>query len=427
MERSYIKDLSEGAVKVSGFIETIRDKKIMFIVLRDISGAVQITIIKDENPEIYEQAKALTPHSFITVEGKCVFSEFVRNGGKEILPTKLTVDSIADVLPIDENSAIDLQMDYRWVAMRGRKDAVMFKAQTVLINALREFLIKEKFVEINTPKIIGAESESGAGVFEVKYFGDKAFLAQSPQFYKQMAMAGGLERVFTQGSVFRAEKSNTYKHATEFTGFDLEFAYPENLDAVMEIEERWLAYALTQIKEKVGAEIKEVFGVEVNIPKLPFPRMKLAEVYEQLEKRYGYIEIEEEKDDLSTEAERKCKQLSLDIFGSEFLFVTDFPAKKRAFYHTRINGVPQGYDLIWKGTEITTGAIREHRLEILKAQAKEKGLGKDIEFYLQFFKFGCPPHGGFGVGIDRMTMLLLEIPTIKQSMFLFRGPNRITP
>ena len=307
------------------------------------------------------------------------------------------------------------------------KNALLFKVQTTFVNAMREFLVERDFVEIHSPKLIGAASESGSDVFEVKYFDTKAYLAQSPQFYKQMAMAGGLGRIFECGPVFRAEKSHSRKHATEFTGFDLEFSNIESCEDVMVMEEELLTYALKKVSEKYGEQIKEVFGVEVIVPTLPFPRMKLCDVYKELEARYNYTCPEEEQDDLTTEAEKLCLQLSKDMFNHEFLFVTDFGARKRAFYHMRKEGVPQGYDLIWKGVEITTGAQREHRYEILKQQAEEKGLAKDVEFYLQFFKYGCPPHGGFGLGVDRITMNLLELANIKESMFIFRGPDRLTP
>ena len=241
-----------------------------------------------------------------------------------------------------------------------------------------------------------------------------------------MAMAGGLERIFETGPVFRAEKSFTNKHATEFTGFDIEMSYIESFEDVMKFEEELLTYALKKLAEEYGEKIKEVYGKEVIVPTLPFPRMKLLDIYDELEKRYGFTVPESEKTDLTTEAERMCKQLAMDKFGHEFLFVTDFPKDKRAFYHMRKDGIPQGYDLIWKGCEITTGAQREHRYEQLKAQADEKGLGEDVKFYLDFFRYGCPPHGGFGLGVDRLTMIIFDL-AIKETEFLFRGPNRLTP
>ena len=428
MERTYIKDITPGTRRISGFVENFRNKKNMaFIVVKDVTGKMQVTIIKEEHPEFNELLDKLTIHSVVTFEGEVVASEYVKLGGIEMYPSSMTVESIADALPIKDDSDIDCKMDYRWIDLRRDLNHLMIKLQTTLTAAMREFLLENNFVEIHTPKLIAAASESGSDVFEVKYFDGKAYLAQSPQFYKQMAMASGLERIFETGPVFRAEKSYTNKHATEFTGFDLEFSYVNGVEDVMHMEEELLAYALKKVKDAHGEEIKQMYGTEVVVPTLPFPRMKLADVYKELEARYGYTVPDELKGDLTTEAERMTKQLASDMFGHEFLFVTDYDAKERAFYHMRDeNGVPQGYDLIWRGVEITTGAQREHRFDVLRAQAEEKGLAEDVKFYLEFFKYGCPPHGGFGLGIDRLTMLFLGL-SIKEVQFLFRGPNRLTP
>ena len=428
MERTYIKDITPGVRKIQGFVENFRNKKNMaFIVVKDVTGKLQVTVIKEEHPEMIELLDKLTIHSVVTFEGEVVASEYVKLGGKEMYPTSMKIESVAEALPIKEDSDIDVKMDYRWIDLRREKNQLMLAVQTTLAASLREFLLSKNFTEIHTPKLIAAASESGSDVFEVKYFDTNAYLAQSPQFYKQMAMASGLERIFETGPVFRAEKSYTNKHATEFTGFDLEFSYIDSFEDVMKMEEELLAYAFAKIAEKHGEQIKEVFGLDVIVPTLPFPRMKLADVYAELEERYGYKIPDELKGDLTTEAERMTKQLCLDKFGHEFLFITDYDAKERAFYHMRDeNGVPQGYDLIWRGVEITTGAQREHRYDVLRVQAEEKGLAEDVKFYLEFFKYGCPPHGGFGLGIDRLTMLFCNM-SIKEVQFLFRGPNRLTP
>ena len=415
MERTYAANV-RGAdeIKVCGFVDTIRNKsKMAFIVLKDITGKVQVTVEKNEDPELDAAVNSLTPDSVITVIGKAVESEYVKLGGVEIYPKQIIVESIAAPLPIDrearkghERSSIDQRIDYRWVDLRTDKNQLLFKVQTCLI---------------------GAASESGADVFEVDYFDRKAYLAQSPQFYKQMAMASGLERIFEVGPVFRAEKSYTSKHTTEFTGFDLEFSYIESFRDVMKMEEDLLTYALTVVKEKYGEDIERLFGIPLVVPTQPFPIVTLKELYDGLEADFGYTVPESEKGDLTTEAEKLSFDWVKKHYDHEFLFVTDYAAEKRAFYHMRDeNGVPQGYDLIWRGVEITTGAQREHRYDVLKAQAEEKGLAKDVEFYLEFFRYGCPPHGGFGLGVDRLTMLLLGMG-IKEVMFLFRGPNRLTP
>lgn len=423
-----ISKLEVGKVRFQGVVETVRDKKnIQFVVLKDFSGKIQVTVDKVAYPEVGEKFSHLLAGATVIVEGELVKSEYVKMGGQEVLVTGVEVTSTAEVSPIGPESNIDQRIDYRWLDLRQEKNLLTFKVQTVFAQALREFLLEKDFVEIHSPKLIGTASESGSEVFQVKYFDTFAYLAQSPQFYKQMAMSGGFGRIFECGPVFRAEKSHSRKHATEFTGFDLEFSGVESCEDVMKMEEELLTYALKAVSEKYGEEIKRVFGVEIVVPTLPFPRIKLADLYQELEKRYGLSVPESEKGDLTTEAEKFCWKFAKEVYGHEFLFVTDYSAEKRAFYHLRKNGIPQGYDLIWKGVEITTGAQREHRYEVLKAQAEEKGLAKDVEFYLQFFRYGCLPHGGFGLGLDRILMNMLELPNIKESMFLFRGPDRITP
>ncbi len=443
-ERVYIKDVAGKIgteVKLQGFADNIRNSKSMlFIVLKDITGKVQITLEKEKAPELAEQLEAVTNDSVLTVIGQVAENEYVKLGGIEIIPKEISVESVAEALPIArkeipaskkkkavERSSIDQRIDYRWIDLRTEENQLMFQVQTTLVNAMRQYLLKENFIEIHTPKLIGAASESGADVFQVEYFDRKAYLAQSPQFYKQMAMASGFERIFEVGPVFRAEKSFTSKHATEFTGFDLEFSYIDSFRDVMRMEENLLRAGLEAVRGRYGERIKEQFGMEVIVPDTPFPVVTLKELYQGLEQEFGYTVEESEKGDLTTDAERLSFEWVKKHYGHEFLFVTDYSAQKRAFYHMRDeNGVPQGYDLVWRGVEITTGAQREHRYEVLKKQAEEKGLAEDVKFYLEFFRYGCPPHGGFGIGVDRLTMLLMGL-TIKDAMFLFRGPSRLTP
>ena len=429
MERTLIANVVCGENnKIQGFVENLRNKRTMaFLVIRDHSGRLQVTIEKEKHPDLAAIVDQLTVESVVTCVGPVVENSYVKMGGKEMLPEEMEILSIAEPLPLTKDAAIDSRMDYRWIDLRSDKNTLIFKAQTELVGAMREYCLNKNFMEIHTPKLIGAASESGSDVFELKYFDRKAYLSQSPQFYKQMAMAAGFDRIFEVGPVFRAEKSFTNKHATEFTGFDVEMSYITSFRDVMAFEAELLQYALKNVKEKYGDQIKELYGLDTVVPTLPFPEMKLADVYKELEERYGYKVDDSEKNDLTTDAERLCAKLSMDKFGHEFLFVTDYGPEKRAFYHMRDeHGMPLGYDLIWRGTEITTGAQREHRYEQLRRQADEKGLGEDVKFYMDFFRYGCPPHGGFGLGVDRLTMLLLGI-SIKEVMFLFRGPNRITP
>jgi len=439
MKTINIKDLKKyfnQEIEISGFVDNIRDLQwVQFIILKDSTGKVQITIEKSEesNKDMVELFSNLPLESTIKVKCKVLENEKVKLNGLELIPSEVLVTSRSDnELPFNYKDVsgvnLDTRLDYRFIDLRSDKNLLLFKVQSTLVKYLREYLYNNNFTEIHTPKLIGAASESGSEVFEVKYFDRKAYLAQSPQFYKQMAMSSGFEKIFEVAPCFRAENSNTSKHATEFTSFDVEFSYIDSVNDVMMLEAEMLTYALTHLKEEMGDVIKEVFGVEIVAPTLPFPVMKLDDIYDELEQRYGYKISDEEKNDLTTEAERLCERLAKDKFNHEFLFVTDFPAEKRAFYHMRDEkGILQGYDLIWKGIEITTGAQREHRYEEIVKNAKEKGLENDVKFYLEFFKYGCPPHGGFAIGVDRLTMLLLSIPSVKESMFLFRGPNRINP
>ena len=433
MKINELKD-NNSKVILNGFVDKIRNLQyVQFVILRDTTGKVQITIEKnEENKNLVEIIDNLKEESTIKVTGTLVLNEKIKLNGMEIIPENIEVTSACtEDLPINykdpASSNIDTRLNYRFLDLRNEKNLLMFKVQTCFVNAMRDYVVKNNFIEIHTPKLIGAASESGSEVFELKYFDRKAYLAQSPQFYKQMALASGFEKVFEIAPAFRAENSNSYRHATEFTSFDIEFSYINSYEDVMSFEEDLLIAGLSKVKEQYGEEIKKVFNVDINVPTKPFPRVKLEDLYKELEEKYNFHMDFEDVGDMNNESEKLASQLIKEKYGHEFVFITDFSANKRAFYHMRKDGIPQGYDLIWKGCEITTGAQREHRYEILKKQAEEKGLGEDIKFYMDFFKYGCPPHGGFALGIDRLTMLMLETGSLKETMFIFRGPNRIEP
>ena len=436
MKINELKNHIDEEIEIQGFVDNVRNIKwVQFIVLRDTTGKIQVTIEKsvEENKQMVDLVETLTNESTIKVKGKIIKNENVKLNGMEIIPTSIEVtSSSAPELPINykdlENINLDTRLDYRFLDLRNEKNALIFKVQSTLVRYMREYLYNNNFIEIHTPKLIGAASESGSEVFEVKYFDRLAYLAQSPQFYKQMAMSSGFERIFEVAPCFRAENSNTNRHATEFTSFDVEFSYINSFEDVMNLEAEMITYGIKHTKEELGDKIKEVFGVDIIVPSLPFPKMTVAEIYKEIEERYGYTVDDSEKTDLTTEAEKLVGKLAHDKYNHEYMFVTEFPAEKRPFYHMRDeNGILQGYDLIWKGMEITSGAQREHRYDKLLKSVQEKGLGEDVKFYLEFFKYGCPPHGGFAIGVDRLTMLILGIPTIKESEFLFRGPNRLNP
>ena len=436
MKKVYVNELNnyiDKEINFSGFVDVIRDKKwVQFVILRDSTGKVQMTVEKENNDEMVKLVSSLTHDSVVSITGKVVKNEAVKLGGIEIVPSNIEVLSKAEELPFDYNNLdgvnIDTRLDYRWLDIRNEKNMLIRQIESCMVQAMRDYLYDNNFTEIHTPKLIGAASESGSDVFEVKYFDRKAYLAQSPQFYKQMALAAGLDKVFEVAPAFRAENSNTNRHATEFTSFDLEFSYIDSYEDIMSLEEDLLIAGLTKVKEKYGEKIKEVFDKEVVIPTKPFPMMKLKDLYQELHDRYNFDIPKEDVGDMNAEAEKLTYKLAQEKYNHEFMFIVDYAATKRPFYHMRDeDGKLQGYDLIWRGTELTTGAQREHRYEELCNNAKEKGLGDDVKFYLQFFKYGCPPHGGFAIGVDRLTMLLLGLPSLKESQFLFRGPNRLEP
>jgi len=275
---------------------------------------------------------------------------------------------------------------------------------------------------------MASASESNAELFKMDYFETTAYLAQSPQFFKQMAMMSGLGKIFEIGPVFRADPSFTSRHATEFISVDMEISHISSHEDVMAVQEQLLHRALQAVKDKHGEEIKALFDIEVQVPSIPFPRIPLLEAIDIIKERGHVVE---RGGDLDPEGERQIAAHVAEKFGHEFVFVTDYPATVRPFYHMRHADNPEltnSYDLIWRGTEITTGAQREHRLETLIEQAKQKGLEPEgLDFYLDFFKFGAPTHGGFGMGLARVLMLLLHQPNIREVSFLFRGPNRLQP
>ena len=410
---------------VHGMVHTLRDLgDVRFALLRMPQGVLQCVLSGDDMD--------VRDGDAVMIAGEVVRDERAP-GGAELHAEKVEVLSrAAEAMPVPigknkMNLSLDTELSLRFVTLRNLRKRAVFKIQEGIVRGFRETLQREGFTEIHSPKIVAQNAEGGANLFRMEYFGRRAYLAQSPQFYKQMAMAAGFERIFETGPVFRAEKSYTNKHSTEFSGFDLEFSYITSFKDVMKMEEELLTAGLKAVKENYGDQIKELFGQEVIVPTTPFPVVKLADLYKGLEEEFGYKVDESEKGDLTTEAERLSYEWVKKHYGHEFLFITDYSAEKRAFYHMRDeNGVPQGYDLIWRGVEITTGAQREHRYDVLKKQAEEKGLAEDVKFYLEFFQYGCPPHGGFGLGIDRLTMLLCG-QSIKDAEFLFRGPNRLTP
>ncbi|WP_262406088.1 aspartate--tRNA(Asn) ligase [Protaetiibacter sp. SSC-01] len=436
--RTLVKQLAaqpDGPVSVSGWVETVRDqKKVQFVILRDETGAVQLVHPRTDVEEPGTDALAttisgLTHGTFLTVTGELKHDERVKLGGLEVKIGDIHVAAEALDLPIAEDSSIDKRLDWRFLDLRRPEQNLIFRVQTTFLHALRTWWVDNDFIEIHTPKLMASASESRAELFEVEYFETKAYLAQSPQFFKQMAQPAGFGKVFEVAPAFRADPSFTSRHATEFISVDAEMSWVDSHDDVMRMHEQLLVAGLTAVKEKHGAEIEAAFGVEVTVPATPFPRIPLAEAHSILESR-GYT-VPRTDGDLDPEGERRLAEYVKEQYGHEFVFVTDYATGIRPFYHMRHEGDPtltNSYDLLFNGTEISTGAQREHRIEVLVEQAKEKGLDpEELGFYLDFFRYGVPPHGGFGMGLSRVIMLLLHQASIREVTYLFRGPNRLLP
>ena len=440
-ERTLIKNLaaaSDGPVSVSGWVETVRDqKKVQFVVLRDESGAVQLVhprvFNEDGTPaadELADQISGLSQGSFLTATGELKHDERVKLGGVEVKLDGLDVASHAiPETPIADDSGVDKRMDWRFLDLRVPKNNLIFRIQTTLEHAWRSYWVEHDFIELHTPKLMASASESRAELFEVEYFDTKAYLAQSPQFFKQMAQPAGFGKVFEIGPAFRADPSFTSRHATEFTSVDSEISWIDSHEDVMRLHEELMVAGFTAVKEKHGAEIEALFGIDVTIPSTPFPRIPLAEAKRIVAER-GY-EVPRHDDDMDPEGERQIAAYVKAEFGHEFVFLTDYASSIRPFYHMRHaadGSLTNSYDLIFNGVEISTGAQREHRVDTLIEQAEEKGVDpEELDFYLEFFRHGVPPHGGFGMGLSRVLMLMLGLSNLREATYLFRGPNRLLP
>lgn len=434
-QRTLVYDLKSHigrTVSVMGFVDTVRNQKRMqFLVLRDHTGKAQMVHTKKADTDtISETIDLLALESAVIVTGLVVEAPSVKLGGVEVQVESIEVHSVAESpLPISADSSLDKKMDWRQLSLRQPENLLTFQIQTTMEHAMRSFWSDHGFIEIHSPKLMGTASESGAELFSLPYFNDlTAYLAQSPQFYKQMAMAAGFDRIFEIGPVFRANPSMTSRHDTEFTSVDMEFSWIESHDDVMRMEEEWLAYVLAVVAEKHGDAIRETFGLELLVPTTPFPRITLAEGRSVLAEQGHVIS---HKADLDPQGERMLSAYIKERYGHEFVFVTDYPAEVRAFYHMRHPDAPDltmSFDLLWKGLEITTGAQREHRYEKLKEQATDRGFAHGpLENYFNFFRYGCPPHGGCGVGLTRLLMIMLGRSNVREVTFLYRGMNRLTP
>ncbi len=430
IQRTRITDLSAHigqTTSIAGFVQTLRvQSKIIFMVVRDVTGTVQV-VVEFASPH-FAEVRDLSLESVVHIEGNVVDAP-KSPGGLEIQLAKLTILSkAAPELPIpvvikggDIETEAPTRFDYRWIDLRKADKTKIFKVWTSLEKGFRNYWNDNNYLQVYTPSFMNTASESGAEVFEVQYFDRKAYLAQSPQFYKQMAIASGFERVFIAGPVFRAEASFTSRHLTEFTGWDFELGYVESHHDVMDQEEGMIVAGFQQLQ-------KDFPELDITIPARPFPRLKITEVKEILSQRG--IQSDEEHD-LSPEEERAISEYAKETYNHEFVFITDYHKSKSAFYHMRLeegSDRSRRADLLFRGIEVTTLAQREHRIDILERQAKEKGMALEpLADYLNFFRYGCPPHGGAGIGPARFIMKLLELPNVREATYLPRDVKRLNP
>jgi aspartyl-tRNA synthetase len=428
----YSIDISEeqfgNIITVAGWVEDIRNLgSIAFVILRDKKGTLQLTLLKKENPKIFSSLVEVSRESVISVRGLCQRSDKARNG-YEILPDSFIILSVAETpLPlgiIDKVDAeLETRLDNRFLDLRKPEIQEIFKIRSAVIGAVHSYLRSQYFEEVHTPKIIGTSSEGGTDVFKVSYFNRHAYLAQSPQLYKQMLMATGMDRVYEIAWYFRAEEHNTRRHLNESTAVDVEMAFINSEEDVMKILEE-LVQAMWIKASEMNNE-SSLFEKKLTIPDVPFPRLKYDSVVEILQKNDSDIQWGQ---DLGSEDERLLGQIMKEK-GVEFYYITKYPLEAKPFYTMPFEEKYScGFDLECKGVEIASGSQRIHEISLLEKRIKDLGMNvKDFASYLHSFKYGMPPHGGFGFGIERFMMELLDIQNIRECILFPRDKTRIYP
>ncbi|WP_323120137.1 aspartate--tRNA(Asn) ligase [Burkholderia alba] len=402
-------------------LDVLRDQKhLQFLLAHDTSGSLQLVVDKSAVAG-HARIGQLLGGSVFAATGVIVAAAQSKTSGVEMQVRSVDILSAAQPSPIAGTSSIDLRFNHRVVDLKAPRWQLMLRLRSAFEFACRAFALGRGLTELHTPKLMGSASEGGAQVFRVSHFGTQAYLAQSPQFYKQMGIASGLDGVFEIGPVFRAEESRSCRHLTEFTGLDVEFAWAFETEDVMDFEERMLRHAFGALAGFAG-RVKALFGVDLplepSVRRLSLDKAKAILATQGL--RLG------PEQDLPDEGER----LLYRALGCDLIFVSDYPIARRPFYHRRDRerGVTRSFDLIFRGIEITTGALREHRYEVLCEQAVEKGVElESITHYLDNFRYGCPPHGGFGMGVERVIARLLGLSSVKEAAFVPRDPDRLVP
>lgn len=432
--RTYSADIAKSIGKditLSGWVHKIRKLGgITFIVLRDRTGLAQAVVEKKEAVKILE---GLSTESVISLSGKVV-KEPRAPGGAELRVEKVgIISAVKEDLPIEINKKeldinIDTLLDWRQISLRAPKEQAIFKVQAEILKTFRNFLTDNNFTEISTPKIVEEGLETGgAEMFEVKYFGKKAFLAQSPQMYKQI-MVGVYERVFEISFMYRAEKHSTSRHLNQYLSLDMEMGFIESWEDVMDLEEKYIGYLIDNLNKNCKGNF-EAWGAE--IPKKPkeIPRMKLSEAQEILEKEYK--ERCAGTPDLDPKQEKLICEYTTKKLGSEFIFITHYPSKKRPFYTMDDPKNPKetlSFDLLFRGLEVTTGSQRLHIYDDYIKKIRDRNLKPDdFKDYLAAFKYGMPPHGGLAIGGERLTARLLNLDNVRRASLFPRDINRLRP
>lgn len=432
MKKIYFKDLEEYKgknIEVQGFVDNVKElKNVQFVILRDGTGKLQLTVEKnDDNKVINEVVSSLTSESTLKAKGVLIDSPTVKLNGMEFIPEEIITTSLAQKLPInykDQSIPRSIRHDNRFLDLRTDRNRKIFEVETSIEKNIRDYCLQNDFLEIHTPKITAKAAESGSEVFKLDFFGQPAALSQSPQFYKQMAMVSGFNKVFEIGPAFRAEKSNTNYHASEINMCDMEMSWVDNIRDVESTEEEMLKYVFENINRKYGDLVTKKFnGKLVNVD-VNFPVLSFEEAKKILKEKYHYFG--EKETDLDRKEELLLCKYAIEKYKSDFVFIEGFPFSNRAFYQQKDdNNITRSYDLLYRGVEITTGALREHRYDQLLKQVLEKEINpEDLKNYLEMFKYGCPPHGGFGIGLSRVLMKTLNIDNIMDTNFIYRGPSR---
>ncbi|MGH9177205.1 MAG: aspartate--tRNA(Asn) ligase [Acidimicrobiales bacterium] len=429
MERTLVGELgsrSGRTVRLCGWADAIGkdDDGAPVLALRDHTGLVDVV---GGDGALAADIGAVATESAVEVIGTVAER---RDGPAYVVVHQLRVVGAAQgPLPLESDAPLEQRLDWRYLDLRLPRNRLIFEVQTTAERAMRSWWSERGFLEIHSPKLRAMPNQSGRELFTVQYFDGTAYLAQSPQFYKQMAMAAGLERVFEIGPVFRANPLVTTRHDTEFTSVDVEVAWIESDQDLMAMEEQWLQHVVAAVADAHGDEVERRFGRRIGVPSTPFPRVTMAEALERLAS-LGHVP-DRPPGDLDAEGERRLGAQVAAEHGHELVFVTEYPEAVRPFYHMRLeegSSLTRGFDLLWNGLEVTTGAQREHRYERLVAQAQRNPARVEvIRTYLDFFRHGCPPHGGFGLGLTRMLACLLGLDDVRETTYLHRGPRRLTP